>query len=285
MFLALGLGLLLGGTLGEELIVKEQGQLLNRLEERYTQTKADNTRLQKQSSDWQHRAEQLEQVSAQVGGHYARERLVGKKIAILQLEQANLTPLLGTLEQAGANVTMTVQAMGVHSLLQDEAHLQALKERINLDTRADASAAGSRLAETIVDELFFQSNASVLNYLKENQSLAISGTPGLRPDHIIVVGGTAAKAEERIKQFDMPLFTELIERGFHVVGTERSDVEHSSIPRYQELGISTVDNIDQVSGRVALVDILGGAKGHYGTKKSAEALLPEAPTAKEVSTQ
>jgi hypothetical protein len=285
VFLALGLGLLLGGTLGEELIVKEQGQLLNRLEERYTQTKADNTKLQKQSSDWQQRAEQLEQVTAQVGGHYARERLVGKKIAILQLEQANLSPLLSTLEQAGANVTLTVQGVELHSLLQDEARLQALKERMNLDARADASATGSKLAETIVDELFFQSNASVLNFLKGNQSLSISGTPGLRPDHIIVVGGTTAQSEARIKQFDMPLLTELIDRHFHVVGTERSDVEKSGMPSYQELGISTVDNIDQVSGRVALVDILGGAKGHYGTKKSADAILPEAPTAKEVSTQ
>jgi hypothetical protein len=36
-----------------------------------------------------------------------------------------------------------------------------------------------------------------------------------------------------------------------------------------------VDNLDQLSGKVALVFALGGAAGNFGVKESADSLLPD----------
>ena len=59
-------------------------------------------------------------------------------------------------------------------------------------------------------------------------------------------------------------------RGRPVVGVETSTVEVSAVDVYRDLGISTVDDVDTLAGRIALGLLLAGAEpGHYGTKSSA----------------
>ena len=61
-----------------------------------------------------------------------------------------------------------------------------------------------------------------------------------------------------------------------VVGVERSDTKPSHISWYRDQGIASVDNVDDVAGRVALVFALAGhASGAYGVKGSAEGILPK----------
>jgi hypothetical protein len=60
-----------------------------------------------------------------------------------------------------------------------------------------------------------------------------------------------------------------------VVGVERSDTEASSIAFFTSSGVTaTVDSVDLVSGRVALVYALSGSEGNYGIKSTADRLLP-----------
>jgi Copper transport outer membrane protein, MctB len=62
---------------------------------------------------------------------------------------------------------------------------------------------------------------------------------------------------------------------FPVVGVEREDTDPSSIGFLSSHGLSTVDDLDRVAGRVALVFALLGAEGNFGTKESADRLLPD----------
>jgi hypothetical protein len=60
-----------------------------------------------------------------------------------------------------------------------------------------------------------------------------------------------------------------------VVGVERSDADPSQIGFFKGAGVTaTVDSVDLVSGRVALVYALNGSEGNYGVKSSADGLLP-----------
>jgi hypothetical protein len=59
-----------------------------------------------------------------------------------------------------------------------------------------------------------------------------------------------------------------------VVGVEELDTDPSQVSWYRSRGMASVDSVDQVSGRAALVFALAGADGAYGLKSSAEALLP-----------
>jgi hypothetical protein len=61
-----------------------------------------------------------------------------------------------------------------------------------------------------------------------------------------------------------------------VVGTETTSTAPSQIPWYRSHGLSSVDNLNQLAGKVSLVFALAGASGSYGTKPTAQALLPKA---------
>jgi hypothetical protein len=61
------------------------------------------------------------------------------------------------------------------------------------------------------------------------------------------------------------------------VGAERSDTDPSQISAYINAGLATVDDIDQPAGRIALALTLAGSKGNYGFKKTADAPLPPRP--------
>ena len=63
--------------------------------------------------------------------------------------------------------------------------------------------------------------------------------------------------------------------GRPVVGVERTDAERSSIELFSSHDISTVDDIDLVAGRLALVSVLRGTEGDFGVKDTADELLPE----------
>ena len=52
-----------------------------------------------------------------------------------------------------------------------------------------------------------------------------------------------------------------------IVGVERTDADESSIEFFADHGAASVDNADQLPGRVALVYALDGAEGDFGVKE------------------
>lgn len=67
--------------------------------------------------------------------------------------------------------------------------------------------------------------------------------------------------------------------GRTVVGIEAAGADPSQVPWYQSLGLSSVDDVDDLAGRAALVFVLGGATGSYGVKPLATGgLLPLLPS-------
>jgi hypothetical protein len=59
------------------------------------------------------------------------------------------------------------------------------------------------------------------------------------------------------------------------VGVETSTAEPSSVAFFQGNALSSVDDIDMVAGRVAMVFAMLGAEGSFGVKGSADGLLPD----------
>ncbi len=66
------------------------------------------------------------------------------------------------------------------------------------------------------------------------------------------------------------LLSGLQESGIPVVGVETTTEAASAIDLYRTQGVSSVDDVETVAGKVALAFLLaGGAPGHYGVKDSA----------------
>ena len=62
--------------------------------------------------------------------------------------------------------------------------------------------------------------------------------------------------------------------GIVVVGAELSSAEPSQVPWFQGKDLSSVDDLDATAGQAALIYALNGSRGSYGTKSTADSLLP-----------
>ena len=75
-------------------------------------------------------------------------------------------------------------------------------------------------------------------------------------------------------QFESGLLDGVAAVGIPVVGAEATNTEPSQVPWYQSKDISSVDDVDQTAGQAALIYALAGSHGSYGTKSTADSLLP-----------
>jgi hypothetical protein len=76
--------------------------------------------------------------------------------------------------------------------------------------------------------------------------------------------------------FESGLLGGLVANGAQVVGAEETDTTPSQISWFRQHRVSSVDDLDQVAGKGALVFVLAGANGAFGIKDTAQALLPSA---------
>jgi hypothetical protein len=67
----------------------------------------------------------------------------------------------------------------------------------------------------------------------------------------------------------------IVETAPATAGAELTDAPSSSIAAFRDRGMPTVDDLDLVAGKVALVLALRGAEGNFGVKGSADQLLPD----------
>jgi hypothetical protein len=78
-----------------------------------------------------------------------------------------------------------------------------------------------------------------------------------------------------VDQLERGVVKGLRDAGVRVVAVERTDADPSSIDFFADLVPATVDNLDQLAGKVALVLALDGADGNFGVKETADSLLPD----------
>ncbi len=81
-------------------------------------------------------------------------------------------------------------------------------------------------------------------------------------------------AADRANALEDGLARGFVDAGVSTVGIERQTTDPSQISWYRERDLSSVDNVNEAAGRAALVFALAGADGAFGTKDSAQALLP-----------
>jgi hypothetical protein len=94
---------------------------------------------------------------------------------------------------------------------------------------------------------------------------------------VIVRHDPSAQSPEQTKAssaFESGFVSGVAAVGTPLVGVELSSSEPSQIPWYQGKGISSVDDLDTTAGQAALIYALSGSRGAYGTKSTADSLLP-----------
>lgn len=83
---------------------------------------------------------------------------------------------------------------------------------------------------------------------------------------------------ETLAAAERAMFKVWLDAGVRVVAVEPANTARSEIPLFQDVGVTSVDNVDQAAGQAAVVQLANSSQdGSYGIKPTASDIFPPAP--------
>lgn len=271
VFLALGIGILIGSAvIGNGVMNQQQERLIDSLQKDFTVLREQNRAAAAELQVFKAQSSVYEEFSNRVFPVLAANRLVGKRIAIVETNRPGMHGELSTaLHQAGAEVTSFTSLIGD---LKEPGTWEQVAGFLK-DNRKMSNPGSADAAREIATSLVSGKGVEFIDFLESLDLLKVSGQYGVPVDAVIVVGG-GMDTDSSPKSFDLPLIKYLRGHKTPVVAAEDSDVPVSFMKAYQVQDITTVDNIDTVPGQAALILALAGQTGDYGVKTTAKELMP-----------
>jgi hypothetical protein len=270
IFLALGVGILIGTGLGKNVISATTKRL-----EQSLRGDLDSARSQAASLREELRSQQ--QFAAAVYPALTDSALRGARVAVIALGGLD-SALRGDIERVLGPGNHTGARIREFAVVREPADLGALTAALRgsglprpRKSSASLDALGRRAAGAIVagGPLFRRASGALL--------ARRSGRPaGI--DAVVVVRSAPAALGPRnaaaTAGLEGGLLDGLKRTGLPVVGVERSDADPSSIGLYRTHDLATVDDLDESAGAVSAVYALRGAVGSFGSGPEATRLLP-----------
>lgn len=267
VFLALGIGILLGTTLVERGLIAEQKSEIRSLKKTFDEIKEKNQSLNSELDLYKTYAEQSKPYTL-------AHRLQGKVFAVIARQvpnEAALGRISEAISIAGGSVPMTVLITG-QSAYNDPGVKSSLSQMFGIPP--EPQALKERVLAEVVNQVTTGSNPALIGELARLKVIQVRGSIGGPFSGAVVLGAVDPEAPDST---DVPLVRDFVAARFPTVGTGDAETLESVIGLYKKNGVSTVDPVETVPGQTALVLALEGRGGHYGTDKTAESLLP-APT-------
>jgi hypothetical protein len=275
VFLALVIGILVGVGISDRGLLDTAKRSL--LEQRVArlQSKLDAASKDSALSQREQRAAQV--YMSETYPVLVRNRLRGKRIAVL---------FVGSVD---GGVRSTIDRALTDSGAVEE-RLRALKLPLDtkgLEAKLKASPAGigytgrsklQTLGQALGNELVLGGDTPLWDTLTDKLVEETGGSK--QPVDGVIVVRTAPPQRGAASRFLRGLYQGVDSGGVPAVGVETTTSATSAIDAYRKSGLSSVDDVDKPSGRLALVLVLARAPaGHYGLKPSADQSLPPFPVA------
>lgn len=272
VFLALGLGVLVGISLSDNGVVetgraglvedimrdvdglRDQNDVLSR-------ERATNLRFQDDAFPFI------------VGG-----RLQGKKVALVASGKAGddiLRQVATAIHGAGGQVISTTV---MNAGFDPEAAAARMRTDLKNDPAlggVDASSMIAASGQQIAREVSGRAGAPrLLPVLQGSLVDSRSGNYEVGADAVVLLTRADDEQSPAYTELEKQMLLSLRELGVMPIGAEPADAPRSEIPLFLSVDVSSVDNIESRIGQVSLVFVLGGEKGAFGVKPTADMLIP-----------
>lgn len=265
IFMALGVGMVVGSSHLQEALVERLQVQLAALGRRFT----DEIEPLRQRTEEQKRLLNL------LATRLTHNRLTDRRVAVVVTGDYGDAAHRATdeLRSAGAEI---VSLTTIPSTFPDR--LDAVRARLTQvlpEIAASADDPRSGVLRLLSRRIVYGGSRSDLTELVDANLIETDGNYN-RPVHLVILfGGANAAMGKRWSSVDLPLIDGLLETGARVIGAEAEAADVSYITAYQSKGISTVDNVDTEIGQTTLVLLASGDRGSYGIKDTArDGLLP-----------
>ncbi len=278
VFLALGLGVLIGSTIvGDDLLVDQQQKMIERLEEQFYGLKDREVELLADNDDKEQLISNYENYSQALLPAVVSGRLEEYKVAVIVTGDSEIPAgMINAISMAGAQVVSKTVLLS-NMKLEDEDTNSRIKEYYGLSDSDSKAAIRQRVADSVAQVIMNQGEEGTIAFLQENNLMKFSGANDIPINGIIIVGGANNFSNCFVDDFDSRLIENFIHADVKVFGVEGVQVNYSYIGIFQEYNISTIDNIDKSPGQVSLILAMEGEAGNYGIKATAQKFMPTIP--------
>jgi Copper transport outer membrane protein, MctB len=290
VFLALALGVLLGTTVVNQGLIDDLNRRTDAAVKRVDELNDQVRDLEGQVRTW-------EAFGAVAQPLLVEGQLVGHQSVVVTLDDVNAVDVDGarrSLEEAGATVTGILVARPKMSLSSDPDR-QAMATLLGMSSNATAEdligEAGRQLGARLASGPPLTGD-DLLAQLVDQGFLALRGGTGLPSSvggagqSVVFVSGSESPPAVDPVAFFVPAVTSLVQSASPVVATETVRAGYPFVANVRQDDtldgtVATVDNMDTMPGRVALVlslrDLLATPSqgGNYGVKPGAATLLPK----------
>lgn len=273
IFLALGIGILVGVQMdSEEIIVEQQEITLQKMEEKFSELNQTNEELKNQIQKLSDANQLSETYIKNIFPDYIKGKLAGMHVVVVETSGDYVyTEMRQALKTAGADVvSISFDNDKLFNMTEeDESELMAYFKLTSKENIIPA------IVKNVSDAAYGKANKENLAFLIEKGILYVSGNLETPANYVVIAGGSSRdEGDNRYEAIDIPLIRELKKYSLPVIGVETTDAKISYIEMYKKQNISTVDNVDTIIGQTSLILVMTGKEGHYGVKNSANSLMP-----------
>ena len=274
IFVALGVGILIGFSVNSEKFVQKQfQQQLSLIDKNLVELKKENDRLLKEIDEYKSQINQLGKINDTLVNAYLKTCKSNAVVSLIVTStDYSYNDLIDFLRKNQIKLARIVKVK--------RTFVDVLNNKTN-----DFSE--YKLPEDIINTLalyaVFDMKDELLTKLTEKRYIEINRLSGEIADTILIAGGNTLQ-NDTFNAVDRKVIEKLRNiNDLNIVGVEQSYSEINYCEKYKSMGLDTVDNVDELTGKVSLIELIRGGNGNYGTKKEANLLMPNTFTSIEVS--
>lgn len=274
IFIALGIGMLVGFNLNyDQEMSKQQANIISDLDKKFDNLKEKNDTLEKDLANiTEEYNKSIEFIDANFDKILVNE-LLDKNIGVISTNQSEdyTKDIEETIVKANGNIAFNI---AIKNTIYDEKKLEEVSTKLGLEIK-DAND----IVTYILDSLNSTDAKVKLASLEELELIKVNDINNeyMSYDSVVLAGGSDSKtSKDDFEKIDKFLISKLKEEKKSVIGVQKSTTANSYIELYSNEKVSTVDNIEQKSGKLAMVILLKDSNilGNYGILDTAQSTLP-----------
>ena len=277
IFLALAVGIVIGTSFAKSFpsdasgrhTIQRYEQDMRTLREAILQAHDTATKREAAAEAWQ---EYCRAIMPAV----VKNKLYWRNVVVVQTGDSD--DLTGSVKEAlalaGAQVTCTVDIDPTFPFGDNPKISEALIG-VGLGSTNDSKADRDRLFTILAETICTGKYPHFIPKLEKAGVATFSGKCDAPCSLVVFVGGASSADASLVQVVDALLAPALEELRATIVGCESSDAKVSYVPVWHKSGIATVDNADNAMGQTSLIYALGGETANFGTKDTADRLIPK----------
>lgn len=270
IFLALGVGILIGTSMESSVDIQEQNAaIVTDIDKQFKQLKEKDDKLTETNKNLLAKIDNIKDFIADNESLLSDQKLSGKKLALISFnEKANVDSVKNALTNAGASIELDIQ-------IKDEVLNMTNLEKINTKL-SQKFTKKEEVISYIANAIKNSSDTSSLASLEELGLIKVRANNGTYDtvNAILVFNGSTSSGKTKFPSLIKPILDQIKEDKYTVaIATSGENV---GLKEFSKIKVSSIDNIDEAAGRVSLIDLLASSNiiGSFGNSPEGDKLLP-----------